>query len=176
MSIIQVTLANSSIGSNRKFEGDIVGVHPYGESAGGKETRKKYLFVPIDFGDLFKTWKDAKTVFRHGQYLDKTDISEPNAQDIKLAKNRFRITFSDVDSASKIKGVTINWKRVKDEKDDYQPLLDGEVILDYNDIYDKAESCKLNKSGIEVLRNSIVIKEGSKTVLDDLIINGRKKT
>jgi hypothetical protein len=72
-----------------------------------------------------------------------------------LAKNRFRVTFSDIDVMAKAKGVVIDWKRVRDEEDDYQPLLDNKIVLDYKDIYDKAVGVKLDKSAIECLRNSI---------------------
>lgn len=173
-----LVLASDTPEPGRKKEGDIVVSTPWeGKPWGGKKDRTQYFFIIVDFGNTLKTLNDGR-IFRVALYDDgilwhppepdpsmeplwhptayPEDPEPMEAEQEMIGKNRYKISFATIDLLAKSKGVVIDWKRVRDEGDDYQPLLDGKVIFDYDDfIENKVTSMLLTNSDITMIKGLI---------------------
>ena len=157
--IVKLSLCNECPGP-RACEGDICTAHAYG-TYGGKETRKHYLFINVDFGDAFIDHGEACAIFNN-PLTEGGHIQPAFARTDKtiIAKKRYNIKFSEIDKLAKAQGISIEWKRVRDREDDYQPLIDAGIVFPYTEIIDnKASGLKLKLEDLKSIRG--VIKNGS---------------
>lgn len=152
--IFTLVLANDTPELHRKKEGDIVAVVPYPHH-GGAKARKQYLYVPVEFDDIFDNWSDVRKfqvpLFDDGSlWYSGSDEEQPE----RIAKNRYSIAFSQIDTLAQLQATNIDWKLVRNEDIDYQPLLDGGIIFSWNTlIHNKASGLKLDRTALEIIRD-----------------------
>ncbi len=156
-------LANNATEAHRKKEGDIVVVKK-GDWEWGRKELQQYLVVLVDVEEPFteEEIKNFRTpLLEDGSLL--VEHAEENAQRNgraghavkRLAKNRYRIGFADIQRLLDQQSITIDWTRVRDEEDRYQPLLDRGIILPYQDlVYCKHVKRTLKKKDFKRIRNA----------------------
>jgi len=109
----------------RKKEGDIIAVVD-GEHQFGVQERKKFLIVKVNVGDNINVEKAARALqvrsFSSDEIEERDDILL-----IPTAKRRFCIRFEDLMTEFPTWTASVNWSRVRNPEDTYQPL-EGKVI------------------------------------------------
>lgn len=159
-------LANDTPEAHRKKEGDIVAVRAANWQWGRKE-RQQYLIVLVDTADAFTNINEARKfetpIFADGRL---TPIAAEGAHLPNItAKNRYKITFSDIDRLANEQGIVIDWDKVKNEAIDYQPLLDQNIVFSHQDlIHCKFSKRKLKAKDLGIIKNAG--KKGAKNKLD----------
>lgn len=152
--IYTLILANHAQEPHRKKEGDIVAICPHSHE-GGRKARKQYFYILVDFENIFNVIAEARKfqvpLYDDGEiWYPSDDVVEP----AMIAKNRYQISFSEIDLLAVAEGVNIDWKKVRDESVDYQPLLDDKIIFDWgNLIHNKASGLKMDKEALETIRD-----------------------
>jgi len=140
-----------------KPDGDIVSIRPDATATtGGRKSRKQYLFVRVDMGPNMKTLNEGRNMmiehYANGTLVRPETGLEPEV----LADNRYQIDFAKLDTQAKLKGIVIDWKKVKDTEVDYQPLMG--TVLNYSDlITDKHKLYTLDITGA-TLKTDLEIK------------------
>ena len=112
-------------GHKRKKEGDIIAIKPYPWQWGTNEI-KEYLIININLEQKITDYAIAsKLVVPH--FIDgRRWWSEIGTEKI-IAKRRYKILFADLESLAQSKGIAIDWTRVVNPNDSYQPL-DGTIF------------------------------------------------
>jgi hypothetical protein len=156
--IFSLAIANDAPEAHRKKAGDIIAIRPADWQWGRKE-RQQYLIVKVDVGPTFdlvpEKWRMAAVRKLECPLYDDGSAWHPGAdepQPGRLAKNRYQVPFTTLDGLAKAKGITVDWKRVRDEADDYQPL-EGTTLPLANLITNKASGLKLTAADLAILRD-----------------------
>lgn len=124
-------------GHKRKKEGDIIAVVPYPHQWGVKE-RMRFLVTNIDMGEQID-WSRIRHFLTKRWTTDY--LVDPRNSHLKvvLGKRRFSVRFNDLRTEFHAFTSGIDWSRVKDLGDTYQPL--ESLIIPYSKlkkvIYDR---------------------------------------
>ena len=114
-------------GHKRKKAGDLIAVKPGLWQWGGME-RKQYLIVDVSVPDavLPKVKKLICPYYADGSFEDDA-FGDPKEI---LGKRRFSIPASVIQTKYPAWFASVDWQRVQDPEDDYQPLRDNGRIID----------------------------------------------
>ncbi len=140
--------------AHRKKEGDIIAVMPHGWQWGRKEV-KRYLIVDVDVGAIDKM-PDARK-FEVPKY--EADIATPPGIDEEnppaiTGKRRFHIPFNVLNALAEARGVVdIDFNRVADPEDEYQPLMGVDTLQAAGLIRDKFPPDMLNENILNRMRS-----------------------
>lgn len=154
--VISVAVSVKDESGMRKKEGDIIAVRPFGWTWGTME-RKLYLIVNLQLTDI-STIQDARKLevphFDDGALWHKENDDEGKiAQQEVLAKRRYKISFLDMDNKAQGLGIAIDFNRVRDKKDSYQPV-EGEIFLYSDLVFDRVLDKFLQPSDITNIKNA----------------------
>ncbi len=149
--------------STRSQEGDIIAVRPANWEFGTKE-KKLFLIVIVDLGNDVKEISVARQleIADYGvNYL--TLPSDTEVWPEMRAKHRYSVESSAIDSEQASLGNTpVNWSRVRDIADAYQPLTTSETEMEYTHVLkDKVQDKLVDLTDIQNIKNAI----GASTVV-----------
>lgn len=143
--VFQLHLGNQDTDeAHRKQAGDIVSVHN-ADHVCGRMTKRHYLIVWVDFDRNMIEKNEAK-----GLTMPLREDCSFDAESEPTAQCRFKIDLSELDALSQSRGVSIDWKRLRDPDDEYQPFYpDGDIVFDYSDlVFDKCSAHKLSATDL----------------------------
>lgn len=124
--------ASNKVEKLRRNEGDIVDIKE-GIIPIGKKERKHFFAVPVGLEDDFS--------LENLEILRQPVMNE----DEVIMKKRFKIDFEDIRIKALEKGIDLDLSKIRDEKQDYQNILDGSVVLDLKlEVFDKVLGRKLS--------------------------------
>jgi len=120
--IVSIALAVVDKDGVRSKEGDIICVRPQGWKWGTEEV-KRYLIIEVNLGaavpDINEARKLEIPLFSNGALeWPSADETQPEI----LGKRRFKVPFTQLNTAALAKGITVDFERVRDQSDEYQPL------------------------------------------------------
>lgn len=145
-------LANDTPEEGRKKEGDIIAIRPAAWKWGVRE-RGGYLIVLVDSGGLLASQEDADKLT--APLFEDGEIWWPEGEHPGIiGKRRYAVPFSRLDDLARARGLAVDWSRVRDEGQDYQPFLDSGLVLPLAElINNKASGLKLSLDDIGVVKN-----------------------
>jgi len=137
------------------FEGDIVAVMPSRHRWGTEEV-KHFLIVELDFPNMTSMAQAQKLTMAHYtdgvlRWIRGVDADGFPIPDFpKTGKRRFHLSFTDIESAA---GFAIDWNRVRNRDDNYQPL-GGVMITGLGNLRDRFRAAKVSLSDLIAVRNA----------------------
>lgn len=155
---IALKLNDGGDGSLKATEGDIVAVCPSGWQWGTKEI-EQYLIIELNLGTYVTALSHAKKFmsrnWNNAKFSPDTD-ADGSIISTAIHKCRFNISFDDLDIVAQSLGITIDWKRVRDIEDNYQPFEGYTVPTSalLNLVKDKRLGRKIQLSDITNMINS----------------------
>ena len=118
--------ADLASGHKRKKAGDLITIKPYPWQWGTNEI-KEYLIININLGQKITDYAiAAKLEVPH--FIDGRRWWSEAGNEKVVAKRRYKILFTDLENLAQSKGISIDWGRVADLNDPYQPL-DGTIFM-----------------------------------------------
>jgi len=140
-------LANNTPEAHRKKEGDIIDTRPADWRWGTRE-RMGFLVVLVGSGGLLSSQADA--VKLTAPLFGDGEVWWPEGEPPEvIGKRRYAVPFARLDVLARAQGLLVDWGRVRDEKQDYQPFLDSGVVLPLATLIDnKASGLRLSLEDI----------------------------
>ena len=144
-----ICLALDTPGPLYKKEGDIIVIKP-SDWGWGREERKLFLMdLGCEISSIAQAEKLALPLFSDGDAW----WPEDSASEI-IAKRRFVISFEELDIQAQSQGLIVDWEKVKNYSEDYQPFLDAKLIIsDLSLILNKASGLRLTIPDLVILRD-----------------------
>jgi len=153
---VSIAIAVQDKGAPRSNTGDIIAVEPSGWQWGTEEV-KRFLILELDLGntivDIDKAQKLTVPQFATGERWWPEENPDGTLSVTITGKRRYHLPLAKLNSIATANGVTLDWTKLRDIKQEYQPLK-AIAINPVANVRDKVLGSNLTAAHLRAIRDT----------------------